>query len=57
MRATSLTLLLTATTLAFAPLAQAHDDDDGPKKGDISSKLMTCRILTRSMCAAFTASM
>lgn len=36
MRATSLALLLTASTLAFAPIASAHDDDDhGPKKGDI----------------------
>ena len=36
MRATSLALLLTVSTLAFAPLAQAHDvEDHGPKKGDV----------------------
>ena len=36
MRATSLTLLLTVSSLAFSPLANAHDDEDhGPKNGDI----------------------
>lgn len=35
MRATSLALILTVSTLAFAPIAQAHDGDDGPREGDI----------------------
>lgn len=36
MRATSLALLLTVSTLAFFPIASAHDDEDhGPQKGDI----------------------
>lgn len=36
MRATSLALLLTVSTLAFAAFAQAHDSDEhGPKKGDV----------------------
>lgn len=36
MRATSLALLLTVSTLTFAPLASAQNDEDhGPKKGDI----------------------
>jgi hypothetical protein len=36
MRATSLALLLTASTLLTAPLAHAHDDaDHGPQDGDV----------------------
>ena len=35
MRATSLALLLTASSLAFAPITQAHEIGDGPHDGDV----------------------